>query len=185
MVSVIISGMPAVGKTTVAKVLARKFGLRYYCGGDALKEIAKDRGYNPEGEDWWDTPNGMKFLNERKVDYGLDKDIDARLVGAVNGGGVVITSYPLPWLTEDGLKIWLAASVEKRAERLVTRDKVDLESAKRVIAQRDVENQRLYKDMYNVEYGSDLSVFDFVINTEHLESTSVIAISCEIVKHFL
>ncbi len=43
--SVIISGPPAIGKTTVAKGLAAEFNLKYLSGGDILKEMAKDDGF--------------------------------------------------------------------------------------------------------------------------------------------
>ena len=42
--SIVISGPPAVGKTTVAKGLAKEFNLQYLSGGDVLKEMAKEQG---------------------------------------------------------------------------------------------------------------------------------------------
>ena len=41
--SIVISGPPAVGKTTVAKGLAEEFQLQYLSGGDVLKEMAKEQ----------------------------------------------------------------------------------------------------------------------------------------------
>ena len=55
--SVIISGPPAIGKTTVAQGLANEFGLKFLGGGDILKELAKEQGFKSGGDDWWDTPD--------------------------------------------------------------------------------------------------------------------------------
>ncbi|MDQ6668745.1 MAG: AAA family ATPase, partial [Thermoproteota archaeon] len=38
--SIVISGWPAVGKTTVACELAKEFGLKIFNGGDILKKLA-------------------------------------------------------------------------------------------------------------------------------------------------
>ena len=70
--SIIITGPPAVGKTTVAKGLAKEFGLTYLSGGDILKELAKELGFQTQGDDWWDTPEGMKFLNQRADNSKFD-----------------------------------------------------------------------------------------------------------------
>ena len=43
--SIVISGPPAVGKTTVAKGLANEFNLTYLSGGDVLKDMAKEQGF--------------------------------------------------------------------------------------------------------------------------------------------
>jgi cytidylate kinase len=65
MQTIILSGMPAVGKTTVARIIASKLGLKLVGGGDTLKEIALEEGYNAVGDDWWDTEEGMRFMEER------------------------------------------------------------------------------------------------------------------------
>ena len=49
--SIVISGPPAVGKTTVAKGLAKEFNLQYLSGGDVLKEMAKEQGFDSDGDD--------------------------------------------------------------------------------------------------------------------------------------
>ena len=43
MKGIILSGMPAVGKTTAAFSLCKEFNLNYYSGGDLLKELAKKK----------------------------------------------------------------------------------------------------------------------------------------------
>ena len=96
--SIVISGPPAVGKTTVAKGLAEEFQLQYLSGGDVLKEMAKEQGFDSEGDDWWDTDDGMKFLNQREQNSEFDKTLDKKLTKLFNQGDMVITSYTLPWL---------------------------------------------------------------------------------------
>ena len=72
--SIIISGMPSCGKSTVAAIVAKELGFKMVNGGDVLKEIAKENGYTVSGEDWWDTEQGMKFLKQRAGDPKFDKD---------------------------------------------------------------------------------------------------------------
>ena len=110
--SIVISGPPAVGKTTVARGLAEVFGMGYLSGGDILKEMAREEGFDPNGNDWWDTAEGMAFLGRRERNPEFDRRLDENLTGLFMGGGVVITSYTLPWLVRGGVKIWLAGSHE-------------------------------------------------------------------------
>jgi len=177
--------MPASGKTTLAKSLASRFGLNCIGGGDVLKEIAAASGYKVTGDDWWDTPEGQRFTRERAANRRFDLQVDEILLAKVKEGGVVVTSYSLPWLSEVGVKIWLKASVEERAKRLAKRDKKTYVESLEIIKQRDHENTNLYKALYGIEFGSDLSVFDYVINTDRLSAEALADITCTIVKHLL
>lgn len=183
--SVIISGPPAVGKTTVAKGLANEFGFKYLSGGDALKELAKEEGFEAEGDDWWDTPEGMKFLNQRSQNSEFDKKVDEKLIQLFNEGGKVITSYTLPWLVDDGIKIWLEGSHQSSASRMKTRDNMTKEDALEITKKRYDENKILYKKLYNFDYGEDKSVFDKVINTNDLDAEQVYEIIKSTVKKLL
>lgn len=181
MEAIIVSGMPAVGKTTVSRVVAEELGLKLVGGGDVLKEMAVEEGYSPGGDDWWDTKEGMKFLEERKRKSGFDKEVDARLLEKAKKGDVVITSYPIPWLSKHGVKVWLSGSVETRARRMAKRDHVDAKKCKEVLAIRDAENYKLYKNLYKIEFGNDLSPFDLLVDTDSIDESRV----AEIVLHYV
>ncbi|MDA4122079.1 MAG: AAA family ATPase [Thaumarchaeota archaeon] len=173
MEAIIMCGMPAVGKTTAAKTIAKSLGLKVVGGGDILKEIAIEQGYNAVGDDWWDSAEGMRFLKKREGSSKFDKEVDERLLKKVERGNVVITSYTLPWLSKKGIKVWLAGSPQKRAERMAKRDGTTPEACMAVIAQRDRENFKLYKKLYKIEFGKDLSPFHLVVGTDDIKAPRV------------
>ena len=185
--SIVISGWPAVGKTTIAGKLAEEFGLVMYNGGDILKLLAAQKGYSTKREDWWDTMNAKKFMKERKSDPSFDKKVDKKLVDIVRRGGAVITSYTLPWLVKQDsvIKIWLRGSPENRAKRMANRDDIGFSEAKRIIALRDEENKKIYFKLYGFRFGEDLTVFDYVLNTDRLPLASLIEISKLIVRQHI
>jgi len=181
--AIIVSGMPAVGKTTVSKIIAESLGLKLVGGGDVLKEMAVEEGYKPGGEDWWDKGEGIKFLEERKRTPGFDKLVDERLIVKAGKGDVVITSYPVPWLSKKGLKVWLSGSVERRAKRMAKRDHTEEAKCREVLAVRDVENHKLYKSIYSIEFGMDLSPFDLVVETDSIDESRVAEIILQYVRN--
>lgn len=181
--SVIISGPPAIGKTTIAKSLAQEFDLKYISGGDVLKEMAKEEGFQTEKDDFWDTEAGMKFLNMRKGNPEFDKIVDEKLKKMFLTEDVVITSYTLPWLVKDGIKIWLAGSQEISSKRMTTRDHISYERALGIVKKRYEENKMIYKKLYGFNFGDDLSVFDEIINTDGLGPIQVLELAKKAVKN--
>jgi cytidylate kinase len=182
--SIVISGWPAAGKTTIAGKLAEEFGLVMYNGGDILKMLAAEKGYSTERDDWWDTAEAKKFMQERKSDSSFDKKVDKKLAEIVRKGGTVITSYTLPWLVKGDsmIKLWLRSSPENRAKRMANRDSIGFAEAKKIIALRDEENKKIYHKLYGFHFGEDLTVFDYVLNTDRLPLDSLIEISKLIVR---
>ncbi len=183
--SIVISGPPAVGKTTVAKGLAKEFKLQYLSGGDVLKEMANERGFDSKGDDWWDTDDGMEFLNQREENSDFDKKLDAKLITLFNQGGMVITSYTLPWLIKDGICIWLEGSHQSSTKRMQSRDNMSPEEAYEITKERFDKNKALYKKLYNFDFGEDKSVFDLLINTDNLTAQQVIDVTKETVRKLL
>jgi CMP/dCMP kinase len=181
--SIVISGWPAVGKTTMAVELAKKFNLKLYSGGDILKMLAGAKGYSTSKDDWWDTGEAKRFMEERKSDLSFDNQVDKKLIQIIKNGNSVITSYTLPWLMkEDGIiKFWLKASQENRARRMANRDNISYNKAKKVIQIRDWENMKIYKNLYGFNFGEDLKVFDFCLNTDILSLNSLIEVSKSII----
>ena len=183
--SIVVSGPPAIGKTTVAKGLAKEFNLNYLSGGDILKELASEQGFSSSGDDWWDTEDGMKFLNQRKNNPEFDKKVDEKLIQLFEQGDVVITSYTLPWLIGNGIKLWLDGTVENSAKRMQNRDNMTESIALDVVKKRFNENKIIYKNLYNFEFGDDLSVFDKIIKTDGLDAQQVLEIAKSTVRDLL
>jgi len=171
--AIIMCGMPAVGKTTVAKILAEELKVPLVGGGDILKEIAHEEGDNATGDDWWDTAEGMRFLEKRRGSSKFDKEVDARLLKKAEQGDVVITSYTLPWLSKKGLKVWLAGTPASRSVRMARRDSSTPEECMKIIEKRDKENYSLYKKLYRIEFGNDLSPFHLVVGTDEIPAKKV------------
>ena len=182
--SIIISGPPAIGKTTIAKGLAKEFGLLHLSGGDILKELAEEEGFETRGDDWWDTQEGMNFLSQRQKNSEFDKKVDDKLKKLFSKGDVVITSYTLPWLVEGGVKIWLAGSKENSAQRMTTRDNLSGTDALEIVQKRYSENKIIYKTLYGFEFGEDLSVFDKIIETDDLNVEQVLEVAKSTVRKY-
>jgi len=179
-----ISGLAATGKSTLAKRLAESLNLRYVSGGDGLKMLAVERGYRPGGREWWETEDGMRFLEERMRNPEFDKLVDQKLLELAKAGDVVIDSWVLPWLYRDGFNIWLKAKTEVRAERMARRSGISVEEAGRLLEKRDSESIELYKKLYGIEVGKDFEPFHLVLDTSDLDESAVYRIVFQAVKEF-
>ncbi len=124
----------------------------------------------------------MKFLNMRKTNPEFDKKVDEKLKKLFLEGGKIITSYTLPWLVEDGIKIWLAGSQENSAKRMTVRDGISFEKALEIVKKRYEENKMIYKKLYGFDFGDDLTVFDIIINTDNLGADEVLSVASSLVK---
>jgi cytidylate kinase len=184
--SVVISGWPAVGKTTIAENIAKTFNLKLWNGGDILKMMAFEKGFSSSlNHDWWDTDEAQNFMNTRNKDPNFDKEVDNRLIDLINDGNVVITSYTLPWISDGTINFWLQGSVDNRAKRMAMRDNINFDDAKKIVLRRDNENRMIYKKIYNFNFGEKLDVFDFALNTDLLSLDSLVDLSKIIIENVL
>ncbi|MEM3808093.1 MAG: cytidylate kinase family protein [Nitrososphaerota archaeon] len=181
---ILVSGLAASGKSTLAKRLSTALKVNYYSGGDALRRLAVKQGYRPVGKKWWDTEEGMKFLSIRQQDPFFDRKVDEELKRIAEQESAVIDSWVLPWLLENGFKIWLKSSLEARAQRMRKRDKISIEEAVKIINERDKKNYDLYYSLYGIRLGEDLSPFHLVLDTSNLNSDAVFKIVLTVAKHY-
>jgi cytidylate kinase len=177
---VCISGMAGTGKSTLAKKLAEKYKLKYYSGGDALKALAAEEGCIASSNGWWESPEGLTFLRQREKDSQFDKAVDDKLLEYAQQGNVLLDSWTMPWLLKTGFKIWLLASIEKRAERVAQRDKITVKGALRILKEKEARTKAIYQKLYGFTLGEDFAPFNLVLDTDNLNAEEVFQVLCKL-----
>jgi cytidylate kinase len=180
-----ISGMAGTGKSTLAKKLAKRYHLKYYSGGDALKALAAEEGYDASQLGWWESSVGLKFLKQRQGDTTFDKAVDSKLLEYAEKGNVLLDSWTMPWLVKKGFKIWLMASMEKRAQRVAERDRMTVEKAVHVLKEKEERTKAIYKQLYGFTLGEDFKPFDLILDTEDINAEEVYQTLCRVIDNMV
>jgi cytidylate kinase len=178
-----ISGMAGTGKSTLSKKLAEKYNLRYFSGGDVLKELAKQEGYNVAVQGWWESSEGLKFLNKRTNDSKFDKTVDDTLLKYASNGNVLLDSWTMPWLLKEGFKIWLEASFASRVARVAKRDKMSIAQTLKVLEEKETQTKAIYNALYGFNLGDDFEPFDFILDTDSLTADEVFLVLCKVIDN--
>ena len=182
---VCVSGLAGTGKSTLAKKIAQKYNLKYYSGGDALKALAAEKGYNSKSQGWWESSEGLDFLAKREADLTFDKLVDKKLIEYAQNGNVLLDSWTMPWLINYGFKIWLAASIKKRTERIARRDKLKESKALKVLKEKEEKTKKIYKRLYGFNLGEDFKPFHIILDTEKLNANEVFDALCLIMEKII
>lgn len=167
-------GLAGCGKSTVAKKLAEEYALTYLSGGGALKTLAEEAGYTPTEVGWWETSEGMKFIQQRMNDPKFDKMVDEKLIELAKHGNVILDSWTMPWLLDHGFNVWLEASFPIRAERVAKRDGINEKTASNILARREERTRRIYHDFYGFNLGQDFGPFSLILDTNELAIDEVL-----------
>ena len=182
---VCICGMAGTGKSTLAAKLAKKYGLKCFSGGDALKVLAAEQGYNSWSRGWWESSDGLSFLEKRGKDPQFDKAVDNKLLQCAQQGNVLLDSWTMPWLLKDGFKIWLAASMEKRAARIAERDRMTFEEALEALKEKESRTKAIFEKLYGFVLGEDFAPFNLVLDTDDLNAEEVYQVLCLVIDNMV
>ena len=68
---------------------------------------------------------------------------------------------------------------------MANRDKINLLDAKKIVQLRDDDNKKIYRKLYDINFGDDLTVFDLSLNTDVLSLKSLFEISKNMIRHVL
>ena len=177
--------MAGTGKSTLAAKLAKKYGLKCFSGGDALKALAADEGYDSSNRGWWESPEGLGFLEKREKDSRFDKAVDDKLLDCAKQGNVLLDSWTMPWLLKEGFKIWLDASPAKRAARIAVRDKMTCEDALQALKEKEARTKAIYKELYGFDLGEDFSPFNLILDTDNLDADEVYQTLCAVINRLV
>ncbi|MFB6491200.1 MAG: (d)CMP kinase [Thermoproteus sp. AZ2] len=169
MVVIAISGQPGSGKTTVAREVARAFGLRLRSSGAIFRELARRRGMD-----------FIEFHKYAESNPEIDREVDSIAVEEAKKGDVVLEGHLTAWIVRPyaDLCIYLKGSPEVRARRVALRDGRSYEEALREITEREELNRRRYKQIYNIDI-TDLSLFELVLDTTYLSQNDVVRITLD------
>ncbi|MBR9676464.1 AAA family ATPase [Candidatus Woesearchaeota archaeon] len=163
-----IGGDAGSGKSTVAKLLAEKLGLKHFSAGDLQRELANDLGIS------------ITDLGElEKKDDKYDKMVDEKQSSLAK----LLKSFVIDgWLSAhfipSAIKIFLRVDIEEAVKRRLkqSRDEEeykDAEEAKKIMAQRSKTNRERWYKYYGFDY-LDMKNYDFVIDTTNLDVEGVV-----------
>ena len=159
-IKIAVSGKSGCGNSTVSRLVAEKLQLELI--NFTFRQLAVEK--------------NMEFgeLCEKAItDYSYDKELDRRQVEMASKGDCVLGSRLAVWMLEKAdLKVFLTASVEQRAARIVKREGGDIAGTLETTNTRDRNDSNRYKAIYGIdtdEYG----FVDLIINTDKLDQHQV------------
>lgn len=161
MVVITVSGPAGSGKSTIAKLLAKKLNIKYYSIGEFFREKAKEAGKDIK-EFTKEIPKELHLEADNHVDELSKKGniiLDGRLVGYMASNA--------------NFRIYLTAPLETRAKRLAGRNQISANEAKKRIQEREAEHERIFSNIYNLDV-EKLDIYDLVLNTEFYDIGEVL-----------
>jgi len=159
MVTITISGTPGSGKTTVAKLLEKKLGLKYVYLGMIFRELADK--HNMTLEEFG------KYCEEHSQ---IDKELDNRQLEILKKGDVILEGRLAGWLAYKNnitaFKVLIDADLETRVKRIINREEGSVEKRKKEIQKREKSEAKRYKEYYGVNL-KDKSIYDVFIDSSN------------------
>lgn len=159
-IKIAISGRSGCGNTTVTQLISEKLGLKMinYTFHTMAEEL------NLPFDEFY-----VLASKDPKYDY----EVDRRQVELAAGGDCVLGSRLAIWMLKDAdLKIFLTASPEIRAGRILKREGGDLQVQMAKTATRDEKDHQRYLKLYNID-NNQFDFVDLVIDTGDLDASQV------------
>ena len=163
-----ISSKSGCGNTTVTKMVSEKLG--YPMINFTFRQMAEERGV-----DFW------TFCEMAQNDYDIDRELDRRQVEmAMDAENCVLGSRLAIWmLKEADLKIYLTASAETRANRILKREGGTFEERYAQTVKRDTNDSGRYMEVYGIDNSKADEVADLIIATDDKTPEEIVNIIME------
>ena len=175
----LVFGLAGAGKSTLARGLGEKLGLRVIHASGLLRDLMDGRPADIEhsrcNQGYWESPEGSARLEQRLGDdVPLDVVANRILLEEVERGQVVIDSWSLPWLSARGHKLALRVSLPVRAHRAALRAGLPLEEVQPRIERKDEQTRQLFLRLYGFDLKNDWQVFHQVLEADELAEQQVL-----------
>ena len=178
-----ISGMLGSGKSTIAKLLAKKLDYKHCSTGDLMRKMASERSISL-----------MELSKIAEIDAQIDKDLDdAQIKLGKNMDDLVLDARLGFYFIPKSFKIFLKCDKKIAAERVFSafRNKEsgrnneglsgNTEDIFNSLKKRRHSEQKRWSSMYGINY-EDESYYDLVINTSNKTPEDIIDIIMEKIK---
>ena len=173
-----VSGKAGSGKSTIAKALAKKLGLKHYSSGDFMREMAKEKGIT------------LAELSKQaeQDNCAIDKEIDERQkkLGETEKDFVIDGRLSAFFIPNADFKIFLDVELDEGARRIVkdkraTESAEDIKEMKKKIEKREASEAKRYKQYYGFDC-YDKSYYDILIDTTELGIEEILDKILKLVK---
>lgn len=158
-----ISGPPGSGKTTVARILSERLGLKLISAGSVFRQLAMEKKMSLE--------EFSKFAEENpEIDIMIDKmqkemaekEKDAVIEGRLSG-----------WMIKDAdLRVYIFADAEVRYSRIAKREGRDLNEVRRETKLREEIERRRYQKFYGIDI-EDWHLYDLIVNSNRISAEKI------------
>ncbi|MBS3131203.1 nucleoside monophosphate kinase, partial [Candidatus Woesearchaeota archaeon] len=172
-----ISGKAGSGKSTVAKALAKRLGLKHYSVGDLMRQMAAERGI---------TLNELGKLAEK--DKSIDRELDDRqiAIGKKEDNFVIDGRLTAFFIPNAHHKVFLDCEDGERAKRIMKEGRKDEKGSNvneviKKIKEREESERKRYKKYYKVDY-YDPDLYDLMIDTTEMAVEEAIGAVEDFVK---
>ncbi|RLE43611.1 cytidylate kinase [Candidatus Woesearchaeota archaeon] len=166
-----IGGKPGSGKSTVAKELAKRLGMKHYSAGDFMRKLAAERGKSL-----------IELSKIAEKDFSIDDAIDSWLRKlAKQENDFVVDSRLAFHFIHSAVKIYLDVDLDTAAKRIFSgpvrkteTEKIrNIEALKEELKQRMESERKRYMKYYGVDI-DDKSNYDLVIDTSNISAEEVV-----------
>ena len=145
------SGLPGAGKTSVSRIVAKKLDYSFFSAGEYARRIAKEKNLSL-----------IDFLGHKE----LVKNVDKKVKSFKSKKNIVVDSRLSAYLLPKAkFRIFLKAPLRVRARRIHSRQSIGLITALRMTRKRQVEEVKVYKRVYGIDYRNP-KLYNIVLNTK-------------------
>lgn len=164
-----ISGKPGAGKSTVAKVLAERLGLKNHYMGGVIRQMAKEKGFTLQ-EFYAKSTEVDKLIDDHLTKLGKEHD------------NFIVESRTAFHFIPHSIKIYLDVDIEEGARRIMEESQKEnernekkyksMEEAKEWVEKRLQTEKQRYKELYDID-AHDKKNYDYIIDTTDMNVEEV------------
>ncbi|MEM0202501.1 MAG: AAA family ATPase [Archaeoglobaceae archaeon] len=167
-----ISGPPGSGKTTVARILAEKLGIKVISAGSVFRQLAMEKKMSLEEFSKFAEGNPeIDIMIDKMQKEMAEKERDAIIEGRLSG-----------WMVKNAdLRVYIFAEAEVRYSRIAKREGKDINEVRRETKLREEIEKRRYQKFYGINV-DDWSIYDLIVNSTRIPAEKIAEIIAKAVE---